>query len=372
MTAHSKHPSGSILPLLAASMILLLVMLAAAVDLGWIYLARMQLQNAADAAALAGVAQLIDEDFLTGTPDQSDDVIACRDSAETYAGLNKAAGRHLSLDRNDSNDPNGGIVVGYIEDPLHISSSFQVGGVPEYNSVRVETSLVSGLNGPLELLLGAVTGIENIEIRARSTATVDDRVAGFTLKEGERLNMLPFSIDENYWNTQLQDYWTSGNPMSIYPNDPYTPGNFGTIDIGPPDNSTSDIIYQIQNGVSVSDLAAIGGLVLTDEDGDGVFTKRLQGDTGVSSAIGHVLDDMLGQERLVPLHRNVVNPGNNATFELCGFVAVQIIDVKMTAALDLRYIKVYPRILRSGHAVVNPNVPRSHFVYSALSLTRME
>jgi hypothetical protein len=364
-----KYPNGSVLPLAVVLMVLFLLVLAVVADLGWVCIVKNELQNAADAAALAGVSQLPDEGFLLGSPDQTDDIISCRDFAETFAAHNKAAHKSLLLDRNEANYTSGGIVVGYIANPLDLSSLFQVEGVSEYNSVRVEASLTNALNGPLELLLGAVTGLETIEVRARATATIDDRICGFKIKGQERLDMLPFSLDQDYWNQCLQEYAATGNPIKIYPNDPETPGNFGTIDIGPPDNSASDLVRQIENGISPDDLAAVGGFILEDR-GDGVYIKEFQGDTGISNVVGNALDNIQGQDRILPIHANVINPGNNAIFEVCGFVGVRIFDVHMTGAVDKRYIRVEPRIVQSAHAVIDPSASHSHLVFAS-ALTQM-
>jgi len=62
------HRPGAVTVLSALLMVFLLIMVAFAVDLGWIIVVRMQLQNAADAAALAGTSKVLDQSVLTGSP----------------------------------------------------------------------------------------------------------------------------------------------------------------------------------------------------------------------------------------------------------------------------------------------------------------
>ncbi len=391
MNENCVKRSGSVLPLVAVSLTLIMAMLVMAIDLGWMYLAKNELQNAADAAALAGAVELIDEDFLSGSSYQADDVSACRDSAETFAGYNTAAKRNLLVDRNDLNDPQGGIVVGYIEDPLDFSSTLQTDSMEEDNSVRVRTELAETINGPLALFFASVFGKQTVEVGAHATATVDDRVVGFAVASDKTLPLLPFTVNVDLWDegypgdpigasffpafgfhllkllSSQSCHWTSG-VLKLYPNFPGESGNFGTLDIGPSNNSTSDLMRQIRDGVTSADLNAIGGLVLTD-DGSGVFSKWLQGDTGVSTAIGKAVKDILGESRMIPLHRNYVGSGNNLEYEVVRFAGVKVVNVKMTGALEYRHIDVVPTQVVTQYGMIHPDAPGSNLVYS-LALTR--
>lgn len=393
---------GSVLVLVAVSLSVMLLMLAFAFDFGRIVLTESELQSAADAAALAGAAQLVDEDYLYGSAYISDDIIEARDSAEQYAGLNKAGDVNLLLDRNDGNLLNGGVVVGYIENPLDPNSPFLTDSISEYNSVRVVAELSPDLNGPLGLFFGGVTGKGEIAMKAQSTATLDDRVSGFAVYQpNQRLGILPFSLDVTIWDGVFQTaclpessiipdpigpvvgsigmnvllHWLSAPTVvsvpsvKIYPNREESPGNFGTIDIGSSNNSTSDICDQILNGATGADIALIGGLDLTDDDGDGIFTKWFNGDTGVSAALKSAIEQIYHQPRILPLHRQLTGNGNNAMYEVCQYVGVKIVGMKMTGKLEDRYIEAQATQYVSNTAKINPSVPHSRCLY-ALSLTR--
>ena len=417
MNGHLKthNRQGSVLPLVAVTMSVLLLILASVVDMGWIYLAKNQLQNAADSIALASAAQLIDEDLLYGSPNQDDDIVQSRDTAEEYAAYNEVVHRSLQVDRNDPNAVDGGVVLGYIDNPNDPGSPFLTDSVPYCNTAQVTTRLDQTINGPLGLFLGAVTGMNQVELAARSMASIEDRIIGFRAPGSEELDrppgstfqdrcthldVLPFSVYYDAWKVQTDgDHYDAslqcpptcdhddysydeatgevhtcgggdGIPeVKMYPYSddvcgvPGVPGNFGTVDIGPPNNPTPDLIRQILDGVSADDLAAINGLVLTDEDDDGVYSKWLNGDTGVSSAISSALEDIIGESRLLPLHRDVMNPGNNAMFEEVGFVGVRIMDVHMTGSLSGRYVVVQPCLVHTPCAVFSPNAPHSGMIF---------
>lgn len=406
MNAHkNKNDRGSVIALVAVCITLFLMALAMTVDIGWMVLVEGQLQNAADSASRASVFQLIDEDIMSGTSNQDDDIIDARDWAETYAGYNQAAHISLLLDRNDLNVTDGGIVVGYIQNPFDLNDPLQTSGISEYNSVQVTASLSQSINGPLSMFLGAFTGLNTVEISARSTATVDDRILGFEVAFTEHLEMIPFTVYEDAWNEAIdgethdpdcscphedpvdnysynpetgliQSGIGDGIPeISMYPNSleacsqEGAPGNFGTIDIGPPNNSTADIIDQILYGITGEELDLVDGMILTDDDGDGVYSKWLNGDTGVSTAIRCALTEIKGQPRLLPLYRNLTGTGDTSYFEIVRFVGIRIVDVQMTGALANRHVIVQPCQVTSPKAVIHPDAPKSGMVY-ALSLTR--
>jgi len=81
----NKANKGQILVLVALSLVVFIGFAALAIDVAYFYHTRHQLQGAADAAALAGAAEL---DANKPPNDQGD----ARSEAETFAAKNKAAG----------------------------------------------------------------------------------------------------------------------------------------------------------------------------------------------------------------------------------------------------------------------------------------
>src|ERR1700731_1976487 len=103
----SRHTSlcqqrpGAIMPLAALLSVVLLGMVAFAVDTSWIVLTRSELQNAADAAALAGAGQLMNGYVQYNLPNQtanqkktilSGALAGARAAAKQYAAVNVAGG----------------------------------------------------------------------------------------------------------------------------------------------------------------------------------------------------------------------------------------------------------------------------------------
>ncbi|HPP01761.1 MAG TPA: pilus assembly protein TadG-related protein, partial [bacterium] len=129
MRNHRENQKGNVLVFVAVCLTLFFCFLALSVDIGWIMLTKSELQAAADSAALAGAAQLTDEDILTGTPNQNDDVSLARDYSQTFSSFNTAAKESITLDRNETNETDGGVVVGYIHNPLDLNSPLETTGV---------------------------------------------------------------------------------------------------------------------------------------------------------------------------------------------------------------------------------------------------
>lgn len=402
MKIENPNEKGMILVLLAVSLTVFFMFLAMSLDFGLIFLAKGELQAAADSAALAGAAQLADEDYLNGTPNPDNDFVAARDFSEDFASYNTVIKDNLLLERNEENLENGGIVIGYLDNPMDLQSSFETENQTHYNTVQVVTRRTAAINGPVQMLLGAFTGLREVSVETRASATLDDRVIGFDAADGETLEMLPFTMYKSAWECIYNPVYTpvsglcpgqvgedqyaysNGQVMKnhkdnipevkLYPNKegiceyPGTPGNFGTVDIGFNNNSADDLYRQIVHGVNHAELQALDGLVM-EQGADGKFRKWLNGDTGVSNTVKEALAAIIGQPRLLPLYDTIQNPGENCMYEIVGFVGVRVMDVKMTGALADRHVVVQPCFVTDSRAVIHPDAPHSNFVFS-LSLTK--
>ena len=72
--ATPRQRRGVIILLTLFLMVFMISMIALAIDIGYLELAKAQIQDAADAAALAAAAELIDDDALTGVPNMTDNM----------------------------------------------------------------------------------------------------------------------------------------------------------------------------------------------------------------------------------------------------------------------------------------------------------
>lgn len=160
VTAHRQR--GSVMLLFVLLLPILLGFTAVSVDFSRVLQAKQELQNAADAAALAGAASL--DDAGGETPYNW---TAAAHDATVWIGKNTVSTRVLT---------DGGVTVGYVRpgDPLQtVHSPSETGWIQPFDvpAVRVSLSLSVGHNGgPLALLFGAFLGFPDKDINAVATA----------------------------------------------------------------------------------------------------------------------------------------------------------------------------------------------------------
>ncbi len=376
---------GAVAVLVAILLIPLLGMVAFSVDIGYIKVVQSELHSAADAAALAGVSQLLDRNLLQGNAGNGlAGETAARNEAIRIAGLNSAGNVSLSLDRNDVNDPAGDVVLGHLDNPGNLSEPLHTSRRP-FNSVQVRTRRTNARNGPVNLFFARVLGCEKVGIEATATATYEDGIRGFRIRSTgpQTAKLLPFALDVDTWNSLMAgtgpDNWSYDpktkipvpgsdgiRETNLYPLGGGSAGNFGTVDIGNPNNAVGDIERQIREGPNQSDFAQIGGELKLGPDG----TLPLQGDTGLSAGFKNALLAVRGEPRIVPLYRPpVVNSGNRAVYTIVGFAGVVITDVKLTGAMADKYITVQPEYVIDETAL-GGGPQTSRFVYRPLRLSR--
>src|SRR5512145_1244133 len=105
-----RNERGAVLVYVALALVFaLLGMVALAIDMGYMYVAKAQLQNAADAGALAGASK------LTGQFSN----ISAHYKAQQFAQKNHAAGETVKVDANLGNAPGGDTVVGCWDGAFH-------------------------------------------------------------------------------------------------------------------------------------------------------------------------------------------------------------------------------------------------------------
>lgn len=185
--------SGQVLIIFAFSLVFLLAVCVLVIDVGRVVTAKAELQNAVDAAALAGASQ-ITTGFMTET-----EKTAARAEAIALAGLNMVAEVPLTL-------TNGDIQFGHYDDDLErFIPEAQAGVVDSLRVVGRRTE--SSPDGPIDLFFGSIFGWDNVEIdNVVSLSTKPRRYVMFTL---DRSGSMSFD--------------TSGVSLESYYQDPTDP-----------------------------------------------------------------------------------------------------------------------------------------------------
>lgn len=333
--------------LAALFLVIVMAMAAFAVDLGYVMVAKTDLQRAADAAAHAAVLEYRSQESSWIK------LYNARSTARQYVADNPIINSSASLDWNFFNaDPNGDIVVGKIDfdDPR---AAMTFGDVDEYNAIRVRIRRTTDQNGDIPLFFARALGRDSLGLMAEATAAIVQNVGGFKIPpSGENVPLLPITIREEFWDqgiaAAVDDYSfdptdqtiSSGSDdvpeVVLFPNDTGSSGNFGTVNIGISANSTSHLGKQIRHGVTQADLDFHGGELALDSNGE----LLLSGDPGLSASVKGDLQSIAGKPVVIPIYRDVVGNGNGADFTIVKFVAVRIMAVQLTSGT--KFVSVQP------------------------------
>lgn len=385
-TNHQRRGGVTVQMLLAFTG--LLGFTALSVDVGVLMVARNQMQSAADAGALAGAIGLLTEERMKSDYAAQLVMYDARVSGSQAAFKNPILSQHPSVELNVPNSPAGDIVMGYLADPVGAPTAMSYDDAKVFNAVQFRVRRDESLNGPIGLLFARILGFEARSMEVVATAAFEDGVIGYKIPAGtaQTADLLPLSLHLNSWTKLLDGTKTSGdnftyNPdtgnvtpgadgipeLNIYPGagaDQLPPGNFGTVDIGNPNNSTADITRQILHGVNESDLAWFGGELKLSEG-----SIELNGDTGLSAAIKDDLEAIKGQARSIPLFTAVAGPGNNAYFTVVAFGGVRVMDVKLTGPMKNKRVLIQPAYVVDRTALADPE-GQSYYVYRPPMLVR--
>lgn len=366
---------------------LLISIAALAIDLGMLYVARTESQVSADSAAMAAAWRLVDENRLRG--DAASVFEAARAEAQRVAALNKVFRVAPYVDPNSSNSPGGDVLLGHLSDPSNPAETMDTGQPSLFNSVRVRIRRDDERNGPLRNFFAGLFGHLSTNVLADATATLRDGVVGYRVtNESGNADLLPFTLKVDFWNDLLSGAHHNGDnfaydpdtgavssgpdgifELNLYPGAggaQLPPGNFGTIDIGPPGNSAADLARQILYGVNASDLEYFGGELRLGAGG----TLDLNGDTGLSAGVKDELVAIKGQPRAIPLFTTVSGPGNNANFTITAFAGLRIMDVKLTGPMSQKALIIQPAFVVDDAVITDGSSNSSYLVYEPVRLSR--
>lgn len=157
-----RRDSGIAFLWTAVTVLVLVGFVGLAVDTAFLWYVAHQLQNAADAASLAG-AQLVRED-----------IAEARAASREVAGANAAAREIVQCGLNEPNLPDGDIVVGFFD---RGSRTFTPSEETPRNAVRVVARRTQGsIGGPVPLLFMRAFGFERADVQRDAVAMVQGGV----------------------------------------------------------------------------------------------------------------------------------------------------------------------------------------------------
>jgi hypothetical protein len=328
--------------MMALLLLVILGVLALCIDSGVFAVARAQLTTEADAAALAGASKLNDPARISATFNLSGDVSAAQARAQTIGQANKVLGQAAVINANATNDPNGDIVVGYINTttpnaPLVTAAA----STSLFNSVQVKAQRTSNHGGPVPAYFSRVLGFSDVPIAIQSTATVQNyAINGFKCSpSGISTKMVPITLSVTTYNAMLAGLTTdtytyqasSGQVLSgadgLYESSIFPvgsgAGNWGTLRVGVNNNSTAVLSSQIQNGLTTDDISNSFGCFMALNP-----TIQSPGNPGVSLGLKPALLSLVGKTVIVPIYdpTKITGTGSNLQYTIVNFAAVVVLN----------------------------------------------
>lgn len=315
---------GAVVILVVLLLIPLLMMVAFAVDYGYLLKVRTDLQRAADTAALAAAQDLIPD------ADGNQDLDAVRARLREYVPENTEDSFEI-LDAD--------ITIGRYDPSTIYSNSISILNNGTFDTVRVTLRYDATANAPVSLFFAKVLGLDSSPVTATATAVLQK-----PSQIGPGADVLPFAVPYDDWeDLDPGDIWSIYGDGKV--EDEYgssVPGNWGTVDIGKSNNSTNDLKNQITDGLRQSDLDALynDGRISTNEYIDAGDEIWLNADPGLSSGMKSAVQGIHGQTRLVPLYdANNGAGGNNLEYRVKGWGVVKVVDSNWNGNKNT-YVKV--------------------------------
>lgn len=383
---------GAVAVFVAVLMVVLLGCAALAVDMGYLYVARTELQRAADSGALAGVQGLgrsAENPF-----DEFIHIWNVYNQAEAAAEANTCAGVAVSIEKMTD------VQIGYLSDPRDLDGQLQTVPLDQCNAVKVTARrTASSPGGALGLFFGPILGISYSDVSATAIAVIDDRFYAYSPVSVGGVGAVPFAVDEQEWldrvvNGNGDDEYgydpQSGNILStqdgvpeikLFPdkvmdkakgkNNNDGAGNFGILHIGSGSLGVPTLREQIRNGISQEDFVDVTGepmIDFYDHDSGVEVTHDIQGDPGVKAGLKDAMEEKLSQKVGFFIYRSVTGTGSNTTFEIVGMRFGRVMEVTLTGGDKAVIIQPVPHY--GPDVLTSPNAPSTDRLMGSLELVR--
>jgi len=191
-----KKQKGAVAIIVAILLVMLLGIAAMAIDIGYLAVTRNQLQNVADASALAAARQMgnmYDKNLVL-------DIAAIKEVAKAVALENVAAQKNIIVNNDD-------IVIG-----IWNSEAKDVDpNIKHPDAVEVTAFRKTGTNGPIFTFFASVLGIDTMSVSATATAAL------LGICKTEPGDVIPFGISKQWFERKRDEYGFCGQSVQFYP-----------------------------------------------------------------------------------------------------------------------------------------------------------
>ncbi|MBX6314914.1 MAG: hypothetical protein IRY99_18655 [Isosphaeraceae bacterium] len=359
-----RRRRGTVLALTGALMPVLVGLVAVSLDPGVVAVARNQLSTAADAAALAGAGELARARYASPTG-----TIGVLDINNARVQAILAAKNNYILNSSQ------GVVLLDSDVTVGPPPSLSTADVNLFNTVTVTASCDGTRNPRVPSFFGQLWGATPTTLQLTSAATAQPcQVSGFRSVNNFNANLLPIVLDlptyramvegqttDQYTYNAATGTVTSGpdgiTESQLYPVKNGDPGNWGTIDIGVNNNSTSILGDQIRYGITPIQLATFpNGTISLDQADNSTSPPTpyhvFNGNPGISAGLKDDLASIVGRPVRIPIYDQTGGNGNNAWYRVVKFVGVRILSVNFRG--NPKYVIVQPAQVKDATATMKP------------------
>ena len=279
--------NGQVLILAAFAVILMSLLAALAIDVGYIMCTRGRLQNAADASCVAGTLELVAQ--LNDSASEADARAAAEAEVRDIAAANWDAARCV-------------VLFGTYEDRHFVEQDL---GTPAA-AVQVTTYRDEGAaGGPLALFFAPMMGMDSVNVQKHAVSNFETGIR--VLRSG----LGPFAVHEDV-------VVAPGETMKVYWPDMIVPGCFGLLNLDGGSLGTPELNDWILNGYD--------GEVALGPDG----YLWIQGTTGWRAALKSAVEERIGEIMFICIYDEVTGTGSNGLFRIIGFAAVRLTYCNLT------------------------------------------
>ncbi len=251
-----KNQAGATAIIVAIVLPMLIGFGALAVDVGYMHVTKNELQNVADAAALAAARKLgsiyqgmtydAQTTYVCGRGDT--DIAVITGGADAVAYNNKAGGEHIIVHNTTEGIDEVEIGVWDLSNTPSFTATYN-----QPDAVRVTAHRDNAANGPITTFFAKIFGIDTVDVSADATAAL---TAPAILNEGEL--KVPFSLSKNNFPNDCT------NPITFSPTAESCAGWHNFFD-SPNANSIGDKLLGLIQGDDKQDYSVL------DEDGEPVL-----------------------------------------------------------------------------------------------------
>ncbi len=357
----------------AAALLVVGACLALAFDRLWLDVAQVELQAAAEAAALAGAGQLATDARLN--PKLVDLITPAREAAIAIGQKNFSVGTAVDLQDGEHGD----VQIGTIEMSTDTGEAEFVADTERPTTCVVKAARLRSQGNPIALLIRTASGRTSGDAQAFAEASVDNRIIGVQPNDRSPVPALPLAILHSHADPRRIDTWQRQIEVRLGPDRYGYDAGTGEVTAGPdgipeivlhtaaPSANQEDaakvnvltinigtglheaqVASQIQTGWTVEHLQNFGDEFRTDQ---GPYT--LDADAALVGPVQDQLQKLIGQTRICGLYAD-----HQTTTRTLGQAAVvTLVGIRLLAIEDASgnqlHITVQPAVIATRTALLS-------------------